>query len=512
MDQEDDSEVLRSARHLLSLLSNQRQRAEEPSTSQDSNRQRVQPHGQSSLRTEMTRSFPGLFSNRRGKRRFTETCPVPKKQKPFQVMFHLLPTQSERSPSGPDQLLHAQAGLGRRTATLDENMTHQELCDTLTELYPKLGGVTGGWLLYKAAGGWGIRKLTIVAPADCGYTGRLVKATKVGENSVLYIARLQDELDTTPLPPSSESFRNMPKAVCKKCNILYPLQVLTNHIKSCPDVVTLDDDEEKQDEAQDEEREYSDINEVMKNEQAVCPICQEKMPHDILEVHASECGERTIDNTMNDTTELTFMDNEMDNEMNHSSQVTYMNDDWKTHPDAVRAASLYTQEILSLHETGKPLLMSMDLRLCAQDQERELINFYKQRNVEWACPVKCNLQGDSAVGEGVTRHFFSTVLQKLKYGFNLNLGNTGVTCLFEGEPDHLVPSSAQLLIESDLFLVAGRMLGHSFCMVARVLQASAELLFMFCFTAHLIQPLCNWRTVQILMYERPSAFSMDKFH
>ncbi|XP_056585805.1 uncharacterized protein LOC130407137 isoform X1 [Triplophysa dalaica] len=116
------------------------------------------------------------------------------------------------------------------------------------------------------------------------------------------------------------------------------------------------------------------------------------MPHDILEVHASECGERTIDNTMNDTTELTFMDNEM----NHSTQVTYMND------------------------------------------------------------------GDSAVGEGVTRHFFSTVLQKLKYGFNLNLGNTGVTCLFEGEPDHLVPSSAQLLIESDLFLVAGRMLGHSF--------------------------------------------------
>ncbi|XP_056626233.1 uncharacterized protein LOC130438361 isoform X2 [Triplophysa dalaica] len=71
-------------------------------------------------------------------------------------------------------------------------------------------------------------------------------------------------------------------------------------------------------------------------------------------------------------------------------------------------------------------------------------------------------KGDSAVGEGVTRHFFSTVLQKLKYGFNLNLGNTGVTCLFEGEPDHLVPSSAQLLIESDLFLVAGRMLGHSF--------------------------------------------------
>ncbi|XP_057183745.1 uncharacterized protein LOC130550325 [Triplophysa rosa] len=177
-------------------------------------------------------------------------------------------------------------------------------------------------LLLQISGGWGSRKLTIVAPADCGYTGRLVKATKIGENSVFYIAPLQDELDTSPLPPSSETFRNMPKAVCKKCNRSYPVQVLTSHVKSCPDVVTLDDDEEAQDEAQDEEREYSDNNEVMKNEQAVCPICQDKMPLDILEVHASECGERTIDNTMNDTTELTFMDNEIKN----STQVTYLND------------------------------------------------------------------------------------------------------------------------------------------------------------------------------------------
>nr|XP_055026169.1 uncharacterized protein LOC129415968 isoform X2 [Misgurnus anguillicaudatus]XP_055026170.1 uncharacterized protein LOC129415968 isoform X2 [Misgurnus anguillicaudatus] len=135
---------------------------------------------------------------------------------------------------------------------------------------------------------------------------------------------------------------------------------------------------------------------------------------------------------------------------------------WKTHPDPKMAADLYRKEILRLHETGKPLLMCMDLRSGVEEQERQLINFYNQRHVEWACPVKCQLQGDAAVGDGVTRHFFSTVLEKLKYGFSLNLGNTGVTCLFEGEPDHLVPSSSQFLIESDLFLVAGRMLGHSF--------------------------------------------------
>lgn len=59
------------------------------------------------------------------------------------------------------------------------------------------------------------------------------------------------------------------------------------------------------------------------------------------------------------------------------------------------AATLYRKEILQLHETGKPLLMCIDLRSCTEEQERQLINFYKQRNVEWACPIKCQLQGTS---------------------------------------------------------------------------------------------------------------------
>ncbi|KAK6315427.1 hypothetical protein J4Q44_G00149560 [Coregonus suidteri] len=38
----------------------------------------------------------------------------------------------------------------------------------------------------------------------------------------------------------------------------------------------------------------------------------------------------------------------------------------------------------------------------------------------------------------------------------------GRTLLFEGEPDHLVPAASEALIESNLFRVAGRMLGHTF--------------------------------------------------
>ncbi|XP_049453300.1 uncharacterized protein LOC125901610 [Epinephelus fuscoguttatus] len=34
--------------------------------------------------------------------------------------------------------------------------------------------------------------------------------------------------------------------------------------------------------------------------------------------------------------------------------------------------------------------------------------------------------------------------------------------LFEGEKDHLIPSTSHLLLESDFFVVAGRMIGHSF--------------------------------------------------
>lgn len=34
--------------------------------------------------------------------------------------------------------------------------------------------------------------------------------------------------------------------------------------------------------------------------------------------------------------------------------------------------------------------------------------------------------------------------------------------MFEGKEDHLEPSTFHLLLESDMFIVAGRMMGHSF--------------------------------------------------
>ncbi|MGH0154001.1 UNVERIFIED_CONTAM: hypothetical protein FKN15_028249 [Acipenser sinensis] len=136
--------------------------------------------------------------------------------------------------------------------------------------------------------------------------------------------------------------------------------------------------------------------------------------------------------------------------------------EWELEPDPTRAAWLFKRALLSHHETGKPLNLRVDIRENLEDQVRALMTFYKAPNIKWACPLKCTLEGDTAVGEGVNRYFFSKTISKLQFGFNLNLGNTEVTRLFEGEPDHLVPSTSQFLLESDIFLMAGRMIGHSF--------------------------------------------------
>ncbi len=106
----------------------------------------------------------------------------------------------------------------------------------------------------------------------------------------------------------------------------------------------------------------------------------------------------------------------------------------------------------------------------------------------------CFVLGDPAIGKGVNRFIFSMTTQKLKCGFHLNLGiptlhqcpsqqclhlvsfsvlpqkilfscfsgNAHITKIFDGEPDHLVPSSSAHLVDSDLFLMAGRMIGHCF--------------------------------------------------
>uniref|UniRef100_A0A9J7XX65 Uncharacterized protein n=1 Tax=Cyprinus carpio carpio TaxID=630221 RepID=A0A9J7XX65_CYPCA len=288
-------------------------------------------------------------------------------------------------------------------------------------MYPKFQEIKGGWLLYKSSGGWGSRKLTLIPPDESGYNAKNLKTATNGFKGVLYIAPLQIELDTTALPPESESFNEMPKEKCQRCGVSYPLLILTTHINTC---VTSEDADQTSDEAE-------------QTKQATCPICQKEMYLDVIEIHTSFCMGDSIQplelnmSMEEPSTSGVYVPLTYTAEPSNAAKATSMSHDWKIEPDKNKAASLYTKEIIRQHETGKSLLMTMDVRMDKEDQDRELVAFYKQNGIEWACPVKCKLQGDAAIGEGVTRHFFSTVIQRLQHGFNFNM-------------------------------VAGRMIGHAF--------------------------------------------------
>ena len=77
-----------------------------------------------------------------------------------------------------------------------------------------------------------------MAPDDTGYTGMMLKS-RGAKN--LFIAPIQEELSTNPLPLTDEAFSNMPKATCQKCGVAVPLPLLTEHIKSC-DVMDVGSD------------------------------------------------------------------------------------------------------------------------------------------------------------------------------------------------------------------------------------------------------------------------------
>ncbi|XP_051995996.1 uncharacterized protein LOC127653363 [Xyrauchen texanus] len=234
----------------------------------------------------MTRSFPALFGAR-GKRRHVQgpsnhSTPV----KEIEVTFYLLPNIVERTPKGSEEVFHLQAGLGRRSTLIPENYTHDEVCSTLKDLYPKLESVSGGWLIYKGAGGWGSRKLYMVTPGDSGYTGLMLKTASIGGKGVLYIAPIQEELDTQPLPPDSRSFSSMPKAMCHSCHTSYPLQILALHVETCKPSDTY-----PQEPTEEDVFFVSSKTEL----QTVCPICGHNFPPNDLEAHASECGESKAD-------------------------------------------------------------------------------------------------------------------------------------------------------------------------------------------------------------------------
>uniref|UniRef100_A0A0F8BL25 G2/M phase-specific E3 ubiquitin-protein ligase n=1 Tax=Larimichthys crocea TaxID=215358 RepID=A0A0F8BL25_LARCR len=81
-----------------------------------------------------------------------------------------------------------------------------------------------------------------------------------------------------------------------------------------------------------------------------------------------------------------------------------------------------------------PLRLTLNAGDTDEERDGTLISFYKQRRetCQWAADFRCSI-----------------------------LGNAGVTAIFEGQREHLVLNLCTAILESDLFAMAGRMVGHS---------------------------------------------------
>ncbi|XP_063053985.1 uncharacterized protein LOC134448155 [Engraulis encrasicolus] len=193
--------------------------------------QNGQPEGRRSVQQELTREA-------RGRKRF---MPYGKPQRNFMVNFFLLDEQRLRTPTGEEELQLMLAGLGKRCVSVSEDASHSKLTDLLLEAFPKLAGVSGGWMVHKSSGGGGQRKLVVVPPESEGYSGQQIRSACNNGKCILYIAPIQEQIDITPLPPDAKEFRNMPKAACGKCGVMVPLQGLPGHISNCSSVEDIED-------------------------------------------------------------------------------------------------------------------------------------------------------------------------------------------------------------------------------------------------------------------------------
>ncbi|KAK0142192.1 hypothetical protein N1851_020129 [Merluccius polli] len=180
-------------------------------------------------------TFPGYFKRRpnRAAIALSRSPKVAKVWKPFNFSVFLLHKNSDMTPTAEQDLQHMQAGLGKRCLSMGIDMTHPEVSNLFESAFPKMKTITGGWLLYKAVGGNGRRHLSIVPPESEGYTGNTIRTASGGGKTMLFIVPLQEEFDLAPLSCNAQEFSLMPKAECKNCSKMMPLQILALHVAQC---------------------------------------------------------------------------------------------------------------------------------------------------------------------------------------------------------------------------------------------------------------------------------------
>ncbi|KAI2646607.1 G2/M phase-specific E3 ubiquitin-protein ligase [Labeo rohita] len=244
------------------------------------------------------RCFPGLFKDKQKCRPPSRLSKKRSGTKTTPIQFFLLDSPTERTPKPSDELMLLQAGLGRRTVNVPEDACHNEITHILSETYLKMSELEGAWMLHKAMGGSGQRKLNLLTPEEEGYTGAsLVKSW--GGKGCLYIMPIQNTLDISPLPFTALEFQAMLKARCVSCQEYVPLQLLGLHVKTCiqskvkvethcdNDIINLDGDIINLD----DEVASGDVQPSHLESKVACPLCSQLFTKDDICVHASVCGE-----------------------------------------------------------------------------------------------------------------------------------------------------------------------------------------------------------------------------
>ncbi|XP_035986774.1 uncharacterized protein LOC105924050 isoform X1 [Fundulus heteroclitus] len=257
------------------------------------------------MQRNMARSFPGLFKEKQSSRALLSKKRFAPKR--TAVSFFLLKTACERTPKPSEEMTLLQAGLGRRTVDIAADASHKEITDILCVAYPKMATLEGAWMLYKAIGGSGQRKLNLLSPEEEGYTGASLVRTWAGKGC-LYIMPIQHTLDTSPLPFTAPEFQAMPKARCLTCKEYVPLQLLSIHVKTCVSKISGEtehgDDDDVISVHSDNAESFAEVPASIESEasprvmpfndlerKVSCPLCSELFTEDDICTHASVCGE-----------------------------------------------------------------------------------------------------------------------------------------------------------------------------------------------------------------------------
>ncbi|CAB1431213.1 unnamed protein product [Pleuronectes platessa] len=322
----------------------------------------------------------------------------------------------------------ASAGLGEKRLTFQGSQTNpNDFREFILTAYPKLRQ-GGGFELLRIAGTTRSRNLNLIPCPNEGYNVKYLKDTQIG-HAVLFIRPLQRSLDLEAAcqPESMVG----PPAKCISCGEEFSFSEIKDHSDECMRPPQSSGEGEVGTERASSSRSQDTFVRTLRRREESEPArassstCtmppQGDVPAPEL-IDLDPFGERSIS-------------------------------DWKIATNAKEAARAYKEAILSQHASRKALSLIMDLGDSAEDRERAILSFYKMAHVEWACPLTCTLIGDPAIGDGVTRHFFSTIMHKLQNGFEINFVPGGAL-LFEGEKDHLLPSTSLVLLESDLQCLA----------------------------------------------------------